>query len=382
MRHTRIAAALLALTASLLASIAALGHGNEDHGKDTKVQATAAGGAPPASNANEAPMRLPDGDLFVPKAVQRQLGIRTVRVEGGELSVGTELNGRVIAQPGAGGRVQATQAGSVVPAGKAFPQPGQRVRRGQRLADLLPIVGSLELAGQRAQQAELAALVTLAERRVARLEQLEGSVPAKDIESARIELQALQQRRVAIGAAVGVAQPLRAPVDGVVSAVHVVAGEVVDARALLFEIVDPTRLAVEALAYDNGLVARIVDAEALAGERRIPLQLIGAGLQLREQALPLQFRVLGGDVPLAIGQPVKVFARLSTTAQGMAVPRAALWRSAAGGSQVWVHERAERFSPRRVRAQPLDARSVLVGEPLQPGDRVVVEGAALLAQIR
>ena len=327
-------------------------------------------------------MRLADGDLFVPKAVQRQLGIRTMPVKSGDLSVSIELNGRVIAQPGAGGRVQATQAGSVVAVGKSFPQPGQQVHRGQRLADLLPIVSSLERGSQRSQQAELAAQLAIVQRRVARLEQLEGSVPAKDIESARIELAALQRRHAVVGASVDVAQPLRAPVDGVVSAVHVVAGEVVDAKAVLFEIVDPSRLAVEALAYDNDIGARIVGAGALAGSRRVSLQLVGSGLQLREQALPLQFRVLGSSASLAIGQPVKVFVRLSTTAQGVAVPRSALWRNPAGDNFVWVHEQAERFAPRRVQPQPLDSGNVVIGDALKPGDRVVVEGAGLLAQVR
>lgn len=382
MNCKRMTALVLMQAALVVSSGSVLAHGDEDHGKDSKTHTSSAGSGMPASSFNEAPMRLADGDLFVPKAVQRKLGIRTMPVKSGDLSVSVELNARVVAQPGAGGRVQATQAGSVVAAGKSFPQPGQLVRRGQRLAELLPIVSSLERGGQRSQQAELAAQLAIAQRRVERLEQLEGSVPAKDIESARIELAALRQRRAAVGASVDVAQPLRAPVDGVVSAVLVVAGEVVDAKAVLFEIVDPSRLAVEALAYDNDIGAQIIGAEALAGNRRVALQFVGSGLQLREQALPLQFRVLGNDASLAIGQPVKVFAKLATTAQGVAVPRSALWRNAAGDNLVWVHEQAERFAPRRVQPQALDGSNMVIGDALKPGDRVVVEGAGLLAQVR
>ena len=93
-------------------------------------------------------------------------------------------------------------------------------------------------------------------------------------------------------------------------------------------------------------------------------------------------RLRGAGAGVAVGQPVKVFAHLAASGRGAALPRSALWRNAAGESLVWVHEHAERFAPRRVRTQPLDAASVAVIEGLQPGDRVVVAGAGLLAQVR
>jgi hypothetical protein len=40
--------------------------------------------------------RLADGSLFVPKPVQRQLGIRTLPVRIGDLAATVELNGKVI----------------------------------------------------------------------------------------------------------------------------------------------------------------------------------------------------------------------------------------------------------------------------------------------
>ncbi|MDH5538987.1 MAG: HlyD family efflux transporter periplasmic adaptor subunit, partial [Rhizobacter sp.] len=373
---------------------AALAHGDEDHSQDKKPKsaARAATAAMPATAAmadptrgaasREASSKLADGSLFVPKHVQRQLGLRTEPAQLKDLGATLELNGRVIADPAAGGRVQATQAGSVLPTGKGFPAPGRSVRKGELLATLHPIVSSLERGGQRAQQAELAAQLAIAERRAERLQQLAGSVPAREIEAAGIEVKALQQRLAAVGASVDVAQPLTAPVAGVVSAVHVVAGEVVDAKAVLFEIVDPKRLMVEALAYDPGLASRIVSAEGLAGETALRLESAGAGLQLREQALPLQFRIATSTAPIAVGQPVKVIARTAAVGRGIAVPRSALSQNAAGDSVLWVHGEAERFEPRRVRPRPLDASHVAIGEGLKAGERVVVAGATLLTQIR
>ena len=320
--------------------------------------------------------------LFVPKNVQRQLAIRTQAVVFGELAAGVELNGRVIADPGAGGRVQATEAGSVLATQRGFPRLGQKVRRGETLAWLRPSVAALERGDRLAQRAELDAQAAIAERRVARLEQLEGSVPAKEVEAARLELQALKQRRAAIAAGLDAAQPLTAPVDGTIARIEVVAGEVVDAKALLFEIVDPSRLAVEALAYDTALGAEIVGAEGLAGSTVLRLQPDGAAAQLREQALPLRFRIVGAAPRLAVGEPVRVTVRTRSKGRGVALPVAALARDAAGRRIVWVHHDAERFGPRPVRHEPLGAERIAVRDGLAAGERVVVEGAGLLSQIR
>lgn len=366
----------------------ALAHEGEDHAKDAKARpATTSAAASPAPGAasGEAPVRLSDGSLFVPKTVQRQLALRTVRVALADLSEAVELNGRVLNEAGAGGRVQATQAGTVGAGPRGFPAPGTRVRQGEVLALLQPIVNSVESSALRAEQADLAAQLSLAERRVERLTQLEGSVPAKEIESARIEAAALRERLAARRGGLGVAQPLRAPTNGVVGAVHVVAGEVVDAKDILFEIVDPSRLVVEALAYDPALASRLGAAslhEGLAGPTRLQLRFVGAGLQLREQALPIVFKVAASDAPLAVGQPVKVFARQQARGQGITVPRSALTLNAAGEAVVWVHSDPERFEPRRVQHRTIGADGVAIGVGLSPGERVVVEGATLLAQVR
>jgi hypothetical protein len=168
----------------------------------------------------------------------------------------------------------------------------------------------------------------------------------------------------------------------VISAVDVVAGEVVDAKALLFEVVDPSRLAVEAPAYDLGLPSQVVSAEGLAGGSVLKLQPAGAGRLLREQALPMRFRVLESSAPLAVGQPVKVLLRTRGEATGAALPASALTRNAAGESIVWVHGDPERFQPRRVRHEPLGADMVAVREGLKAGERVVTSGAGLLSQVR
>ncbi|MBK7664875.1 MAG: HlyD family efflux transporter periplasmic adaptor subunit [Sterolibacteriaceae bacterium] len=357
----------------------AAAHGDEDHSKDARK--------PPSATTEavigDGPQRLADGSLFLPKPVQRRLGIRTIQVRSGELAATVELNGTVIADPETSGRVQAAFSGSVLPGPKGMPVAGRKVAKGEVLAYLRPVASAIERGNQKAQLAELEAQLAIADGRVRRFEQLEGAVPQKEIEAARIERAALDRRRAFVSASIDSAEPLRAPAAGVISASHhLLAGQIVDARETLFEIVDPARLAVEALAYDAGIGATLTSASGLAGEAALELIFVGGGRQLREQALPLLFRIAAHDAAVAVGQPVKVIVRTRRGIKGETVPRQALTKVGAGETAVWVHVAPERFVARRVRTQSLDASNVAVVDGLHDGDRVVTEGASLLSQVR
>ena len=381
----RIRFPVVAMAAALsMVACAAVAHGDEDHSKDAKPAAAAkpapAGALPAEATAAQ---RLPDGSLFVPKAVQRQLGLRHVVAELGNLAATVEFNGKVIADPNAGGRIQATQSGRIEAGPKGLPTLGQRVAKGQVLAYLRPVASSIERGNQQAQFAELEAQLAIAERKRVRYEQLEGAVPQSAIEAARFEADALKKRRAAVGASIGAPEPLVAPVSGVIGAANVVAGQVVEAKEILFEVIDPARLAVEALAYDPALVEGIARASApLPGNGALELQFVGGGRQLREQAIPLLFRVKTANAPVAVGQPLKVIAQTSRTVKGAALPQAALVKVSAGETAVWVRDGAERFVLRKVSVAPLDAARAAAISGIGKGERVVTEGAGLLAQVR
>ncbi len=67
---------------------------------------------------------------------------------------------------------------------------------------------------------------------------------------------------------------------------------------------------------------------------------------------------------------------------GVAVPRTSVLRGSNGQSIVYEHSNAERFVPREVRVQPLDGQRVLIVSGIEPGRRIVTQGAELLNQIR
>jgi membrane fusion protein, heavy metal efflux system len=185
-----------------------------------------------------------------------------------------------------------------------------------------------------------------------------------------------------VGASLSTREALVAPVSGVIARTEALRGQVVEARDVLFEVVDPTRVLVEATTADPALVGRIASA-TLRGAADLRLQLVGAARSLREGVLPLTFRAQGpGAALVAVGQPVTVVAQLREQARGMVLPARAIVRSPANEPVVWIKVSAERFVPQPVQYRSLDAQTVLVTQGLAPDNRVAVQGAALLAQIR
>ena len=95
-----------------------------------------------------------------------------------------------------------------------------------------------------------------------RYEALAEALPKAVVETARYDYDALRKRKAAVEASLSKSEALIAPVSGVISTANAVAGQVVDARETLFEIVDPSRLMVEALAHDAVNISDVVGATA------------------------------------------------------------------------------------------------------------------------
>ena len=357
----------------------ALSHGGENHGPPEA--SPAAQSAPTV--VTESPRRLADGSLFVPKPTQRLLTVRTQPARIQQAARTVTITGRVIADPTAGGRVQAAQGGRIEPPADGLPVLGQRVVRDQVLATVMPVITTVERSGLREQLAQIDSGIAIAEQRVARLSQLEGSVPKRDIDEARRELEGLRQRRKALAPALAEREVVRASASGVISVANVVAGQLIDAGEVLFEIVDPAKLWVEAIAYDPAAVVDIRSAVASTADgETLPLDLIGRSLTLRQQAVPVLFRITRPSSTLKVGTPVSVILQRATSEAGIVLPSGSIVSAASGEDVVFEHVSGERFIPRPVRYRPLDGERVVVHDGVEAGARIVTESADLLGQIR
>ena len=372
-RRSRPAVILILAGMFAMSDGAARAHDGDDHG------------TPPASlpAVRDLAQRLPDGGVFVPKSTQRILAIRTITIESAAHRAALELPGRIIPDPNASGFVQSSVGGRLSPAPGGFPRLGTPVRKGDVLAYVTPPLQAIDASDMRQRQGELDQQIAIVERRLARYETLVpgGAIARTQLEDTRTELQGLRDRRGFLDKSRREPEELIAPVDGIIAEGTVVAGQIAQSNAVIFHIVDPTRLWVEALSFDS--LPGVQSAVArLNNDRTYPLSFRGAGFAGRNQSIPVQFAVQGDVAGLRAGQFVTVLATTDEEKTGFAIPRAALVRNANGQDVVYEHVAAERFEPRPVRVEPLDGDRVFIATGLAAGKRLVVQGAELLGQVR
>ncbi|KQP41505.1 RND transporter [Methylobacterium sp. Leaf104] len=367
------------LALALLLGGAAQAH--EGHGPDAKepplTPAALTGGT-----LMERARRLPDGSVFVPKSLQRLLALRTGLTAEASVTRSAELPGRIIPDPNASGVVQSSVGGRLAPPERGFPRLGTRVARGDVLATVTPPVQAVDVSDMRQRQGELDQQIAILERRVGRFEKLSttGAVAQTQLDDARSELGGLRDRRAALDAIRREPEALVAPVDGVIAEANAVAGAMAAPGTVVYRIVDPGRLWVEALSFEA--LAEGSRATARTGDGgTLQLAYRGTGLADRNQAVPVQFAIQGDGRGLRLGQFVTVLAPIGQARPGLPVARSGVVR-AEGGSLVYEHVSAERFMGRPVRVAPLDADRMLVDDGIAAGRRVVTQGAELLDQIR
>ncbi|KAF1716410.1 hypothetical protein CSC74_11305 [Pseudoxanthomonas yeongjuensis] len=375
-----IAAALAATLSLLLTAAVDLQASPGAHGPNGEHLDAPGAGSNPAGVA-----RLPDGSVNVPMASQRRMVIRTRVAPETDAAASVELLGKVANDPNAGGLVQATSSGRIEPGPGGLPVIGQTVKRGQVLGYVRYNADPYARSEQQSRLAELRSNRQLARQKVARLESLADVVPRKEIEQARAELQAFSSSERSVGAGLAGREPLIAPVSGVIAQASVITGQVVEVRDVLFQIVDPAHLLIEATTADPTLAERIESAR-VAEAHGAQLQLVGAARSLRDGLIPMSFRAGADDehdsLQLVVGQPVTVIAQLRERSKGYVLPNEAVVRNSANEPIVWIKSGAERYIPQPVQVRPLDARNVVVIQGLGEENRVVVQGAALIAQIR
>ncbi|WP_072392814.1 HlyD family efflux transporter periplasmic adaptor subunit [Hyphomicrobium sp. CS1BSMeth3] len=361
-------------TAAGMIVIAALGGGSL-HGSPVRAD-TVAVAAP-----RDIAQRFADGALFVPKPTQHILAIRTQLTEQRTHRRSIELPGRIIPSPNASGLVQASVGGRLSPPEGGFKPLGTAVKAGDVLAYVRPPLPLADATVQQQQARELDQQISIVARKVERLRTIEQVIAKSQLEDAELELRGLRTRRANLDRVQREAEALVAPVDGIIAAASAVAGQMAEPNAVIFQIIDPSVLWIEALSYEahttNGSAKGL-----LADGRTLELEYLGTGFADRNQAVPHQFAIKGSTAGLRAGQFVTVVASTAEERRGIALPREAVLRGANGQSIVYDHTNAERFVIREVRVEPLDGAHLLAVAGIEAGRRIVTQGAELLNQIR
>jgi cobalt-zinc-cadmium efflux system membrane fusion protein len=323
--------------------------------------------------------------VFVPKPSQRLLNVRTTVTTVEEAQRAVNLIGRVIADPNRSGLVQSINGGRIIAPPGGLPRLGQAVQKGDVLALVEQAVPQADRTTISERVGEIEQEIAVAETKLRRARQLaeRSAAPVSQVTDVETELEGLRRRREIVRQTRVEHETLRAPIDGTVAAARVVAGQVVSSQDVIFQIVDPKGLWVEALVYGEVDPARVTGASAVAVDGT-PLKLTFQGFSraLQQQATVMQFALETPPANLAVGQPVTVVARNGAPVSGIIMPRDAVVRGGNGETVVWRFTDPERFEARPVRTEPFDATRLVIRGGVEPGERVVVRGAELINQIR
>jgi membrane fusion protein, heavy metal efflux system len=357
-------------------------------------------GSPPAA-AHEVPAAVEnprtEADLttvtLTSEAVKR-LGIATVAVTTEQAPATRTFGGEVVVPEGRSVVVTAPVAGTVTSAEP--PRPGARVRRGDRLMILSPLVPT-----ERDQRIEAQRAVTAAEaeelaarQRLQRLEQLlkDGATSVRSVEEARAQhqvtvaaLTAARERLAGVSRnPVGEQGELvvSAPFDGIVQRISAVPGQTVAASASLLEIAQVDTLWVRVSVYAGDAnaigetqpasVKRLGEAEALM--RAVP---VTAPLRADPAAasVELYYALPPAKSSLRPGERVLVELPLEGTEKGLVVPEAAVLYDVNGATWVYEDLGNNAYARRRIEIARHAGEKVVVSRGIGEGAKVVTAGA-------
>ena len=327
----------------------------------------------------------------LPKETQWRMDFATEVVERRPFAERIEVPGTVRSVPGSRFHLTAPAAG-VIHGLDGWPQPGRELAAGDPLLELglLPDSGTasgLALTITRAReqlteaQATLDRLSALAEQGVvAESRVLEAR---RDRNTARAEWRDARERRDRIAGGNGDAGriPLRVANGGHLESIDVTPGEAVQPGQRLATLLDPAR---------QWLIAELYPADLeRATELRDPaVRRPGSRAWQSLSGEPVwqaaAFREPGGTLPVAFelertegyrpGMPVTVALTAGPGDPRLTVPERAVIDDN-GISVVMVQTGGERFERRPVRTGIRAAGRVAIEDGLEPGDRVVIDGA-------
>jgi membrane fusion protein, heavy metal efflux system len=272
------------------------------------------------------------------------------------------------------------------------PVVGQRVRQGEMLGHVVPGASSEHVSQLRA-DAERARVDQ--ERAAVEQERISGLVdqgllPEKrrveaqaDLDKAQAQLDATQSRSSQLLGGRTSAVPLRAPRDGVITALHRTHGSDVEAGKVLVEVADDAAVLIRGHLFQLDLadLADVRWATLQRGDWPVPLPVEDLGGELlTDQAVidpetlaaPVAYRVRN-DRQLRFGDLVELTLGTGDGEPGLTVPREAVVEINTR-PYLFVMIGGESFSRRPVELGSADADRVLIQSGLEPNDRVVSRG--------
>jgi len=327
--------------------------------------------------------------IVFPAKLQREFGIRTAQVERRAVHQTIRAMGEIKPAGSREAEVIAPFAGILMPdVERGIVRPGERVTKGEHLAVLAP---STEETGW----SQLLSEYRLAKAEYERSRELveSGAAASRRLQESEMDLaQKTSRLRAALGGAdptsldsIGLTYHLTAPVTGILADVHLRFGQHVDMGEHLFNIVDPTRVWLEAQVpvSETQRLEGIQDAYFTIGgydaiyrtaDLNGRLITVGGILDPVTRRVPVIFELDNPKNAFKPGSYAQVYLREGASHEALAIPQTAvLDEDGIPVAMVQVHDEDFRKVVLKIGARDEDFVEVISG--LGEADRVVVEGA-------
>lgn len=330
-------------------------------------------------------------EIIFTKARQRLIPFATEEVVEEAIAPRITVPAVVEAMPGQRLEMSAAARGMLQAAdGRDWPMPGQRVRRGEVLAKLVPLAGADDMA-RLASDAEAArARVAIADAALERTRRLvdEGVLAGRQLleaeaeaTTARSAMENLEAQLAALrGRAGSGAIALRAPFDGVVTESAFAPGQIVEPGARIVTVIDDHRVGIRVQLLASDLAA-VSDPQDLRLRRpgsrnwEQPAQrLAQRGTAPSENGIFSLLYEIPNDGSWIPGMPLIASLAVDEPLTLPVVPETAVLDDD-GVAVVLVQHGGEEFERRPVRTGLRSAGRIAVLEGLDAGERVVSRGA-------
>lgn len=327
--------------------------------------------------------RQSDGSVLMPMKHQALLNIQTQFVSETTATKHVHLNALVKPHPNGYAKIQASSDGRLDAPEYGILPSGSTVKAGDVLGLVRYQDTAYELASQTSELIAIKNRIEQTNRDVSRLKKLGDLASKQALEQLESELLSLKQQAETLQHGLEKPEVLIAPITGLLVNHTVSRGQWVEAGEPLFEIISPKQLLIEATITDSTISNQLTGA-SLKENPALSLKFIGYSPRLVNGLIQANFELddTSQYSGLLVNQAVTLVAPVSHTKKGIVLPAGAVVRSIHNLPQVWIKLSAERFLPQPVKYEVLEPGFVLVTHGLGADNRVVVEGASLLNQVR
>lgn len=344
------------------------------------------------ASADEVPHDHGQEDIVFTKAQQWMIPFATAAVTGEAIAPRITAPALVEAMPGQRADVVAPTRGTLqLAAERSWPHPGQRVRRGEALAALLPLAGVDDMSRLASETDAARERMTVADAALERTRQLvaEGIAAERrlieaeaEAATARSAWQSLRGRLDALQGQSGAAPLLlRAPLDGVVMESALAPGQVIDAGARIATVIDDRHmgirvqlLAADLAALESPQDLRLRRPGSRQWEQPAGLRLVYRSAALDESGVFSLLYEAHNDGSWVPGLPLIASLAVEQPQLLPTVPADAIIDDD-GVAVVMVQHGGEGFERRQIRPGTRAAGRVAVLDGLSEGERVVTRGA-------